>query len=113
MRRILAVIFLTLATCSPAHVDTYDYGTDDTLTLRESEEIHVMELYYENSIKSTSNAGLYVLSRNGITVRVEIEVDDAETVTVTPPEGYVVIPVDPVDVLDGDDFTWIITLPMY
>lgn len=107
-----AVILAALLAAGPA-------WADDTLLMRESPEGHLAEVYYRNSERQSSGGVSRVYQHEGVEAHVEVRIGGAdvryaEIITVTPLDpGHVVLPEGPQEVMDGADFVFIITLPMF
>jgi hypothetical protein len=80
---------VTLSLTTPGHPP----GDRDTLTLA-PHETYAAQVCYLNSPSQLSLHGLHEITMGELTVTVGVEVGYAETITVRPPPGYWVWPVE-------------------
>lgn len=95
----------------------YSSTDPDDLVIRESQDGHFAEIYYDNSAAQSSTGGDFVLEWEGEQFAVNIrvgsgEVDFAEVITVVPPDHLLAVP-NYQEVPDGETFTIVIMRPMF
>ena len=110
MKRLAAVLTLLSV---PALAQETVYQGGDIITLRESSEGHVAELYYSNAGEQSSNGGVDVVEWNGVRVGFRVEVKGDETIRVFPEDETMIAVPDRADVPDGEGIVIQIMLPMF
>lgn len=87
----------------------------DELTLRDSTEGHAAELYYNNTGGQRSAPGVYILSHNGIEIRVwlRLEGNGDERITCEDTQRLLVCYPAEIAIPDGSDTVLQIMEPMF
>jgi len=96
----LLTLLTTLLISSAAYAEPPHSRTGDTIEIRQCNPWPCV--YYHNVAGKQSHQGYYVRTWNGNDIKIHIEVGEAETITIMPPEG-ITPEVRQADVLDGED----------